>query len=106
MAQEFIKVVLTDDRSIMVPSENMENFRRIFFNQIADVIYPDAKGNYRETKKVIVNALDVTKVVESYKAENEALAEENEILKATIESINSTVDTVAEKAKKSKTKTK
>jgi hypothetical protein len=101
-----LKVFLKSGSEVFVPESNIETFRRIHFDNIVEIVYPDSKGEYKATKKV-VESVDVSVAINSFKKENEELAKENEILKETLENLNTIVDDVAEKtAKKSKTKTK
>jgi len=106
-----VKIALNSGNEVFVPLVNLENFRRIFFNQIVEIIYPDAQGNFKEVKKSATSNVDQTKIIESYKSENAALQKEiedltaeNDMLKATLSTVNTAVDTASEKASKSKTK--
>ena len=99
-----VKVVLNNGNEVIVPLVNIENFRRIFFHDIAEVIYPDSKGNFRAATKKVSSDIDVSKLVASYKAEIDALTKENDELKEALDKLNSIVDTTVEKTAKSKTK--
>ena len=73
-----VKIALNSGNEVFVPLVNLENFRRIFFNQIVEIIYPDAQGNFKEVKKSATSNVDQTKIIESYKSENAALQKEIE----------------------------
>lgn len=99
-----VKFVFHDGREVITPTDNIENFRRIFFHEISEIIYPDANGNFKATGKKVATGVDYSKAVEAFKSENEELAKENAILKEALDKINSTVDNTVEVAAKSKTK--
>lgn len=101
---EYVKVVLDNGNEPIVPVSNLETFRRIFFNNIIEIIYPDKDGKFKESTKKTNNSVDVSKAISSLKAENDALEKENELLKASLDQLNNIVDTTTEKTAKSKTK--
>lgn len=76
---DFVKIILTNGNSPIVPTTNLETFRRIFWNQISEIIYPDIDGNFKETPKADNNPLK--KAVEMYQVENAELEKENAELK-------------------------
>ena len=102
---EFVKFIFHDGREVIVPASNIENFRSIFFEDIKELIYPDADGNFNKVEKKSIESKDVSIALKSYQKENDDLIKENEKLKKEIDS-KKKVETKPLLAKKSKTKTK
>lgn len=112
MAAEKAKVLLNDGNSCLVPFTNLDNFKKINASVIADILYPDDEGKYKDALQIDSEKSVFSKAIEGFRTENEALEEENEKLKTKndklledIEKLKSEVEKLKEKNEKLKAKT-